>query len=63
MGGRVGPNRALVNCSRESCFVDDCNAGRRLKVKLRFGDGNVLFPIAEAEFCFDISCFTEHYAD
>ena len=63
MLGRVGPNSGLVNCSRESSFVNDCNAGRRLKVKLRFGDRNVLFPIAEAEFCFDISRLAEDYAD
>ena len=63
MAGRVGPNWGLVNCPRESSFVHDCNAGRRLKVKLRFGDGNVLFPIAEAEFCFDISRLAQHYAD
>ncbi len=63
MLGRVGPSRGLVNCSRESSFVDDCNAGRRLKVKLRFGDGDVLLPIAEAEFCFDISRLAKDYAD
>src|SRR5579864_5589482 len=63
MLGRVGPNWALVNCSCESCFVNDCNAGRWLKVKLRFGDGDVLLPIAEAEFGFDISHLTEHDAD
>jgi hypothetical protein len=36
MLGRVGPNRGLVNCTSQSRFVHDCNAGGWLKVKSRF---------------------------
>ena len=59
----VGLDWRLVNCSSQSCLVDDCNAWRRLKVKLRFGDGHILLPVAKAEFGFDISRLTKHYAD
>ena len=67
MGFGIGcegwPWFGLVNCARDSSFVNDCNTGRRLKVKLRFWEGNVLLPVAKAEFGFDISRLTEHHAN
>src|SRR5271154_5615210 len=55
--------RRLVNGSSELSFVYDRDAGRRLKVKLRFRDRDVLLPIAEAEFSFHVSSFVNHDAD
>jgi hypothetical protein len=60
---RVGPSQRLANCTRDIGFVNDVDAGRRLKVELRLWNRNILLPIAEAEFGFDISRLTEHYAN
>src|SRR6202030_730416 len=56
------PNCGLMNCASESGFVNYGDAGRRLKMKLRFRDGDVFLPIAKAKFGFDISGFAKNDA-
>src|SRR6202008_4649844 len=53
------PNCGLMNYASESGFVNYGDAGRGLKMKLRFRNRNVLFPIAKAKFGFDISGFAK----
>src|ERR1700719_2625807 len=56
------PNCGLMNCASESGFVNYGDAGRRLKMKLCFRDGDVFLPIAKAKFGFEISGFAKNDA-
>src|ERR1700741_5337450 len=53
------PNCGLMNYASESGFVNYGDAGRGLKMKLRFRNRNVLFRIAKAKFGFDVSGFAK----
>ena len=52
-----------MNRAGEIGFVDNRDAGGRLKMKLRFWNGDVFLPIAEPKFGFDVPGLAKHDAD